>query len=524
VLGAGSTALLAAVGAHIAGASWIAVWLVLVPWLLSLEGVRSLGAAFASGILVAVLFTLAVLGWLAGAISSYTGASSPLATLVLIVSAPLLQPQLVVVAVARTWLRRRGAGRIHVAVLTASLYVGVEWASGKLLGDTLAHGLHPAAAFRQAADVAGAAGLSFAVVLVSEAMVAAIARAAPRDAASRFGRAATPAAFAIALVASLAGYGRWRLAELGSASAGEPITVATVQAGIADYPRLRAELGTHDAVRLILDAHFELSSGAVSGGDVDLLVWPESVYPTTYGAPKSEAGAAFDQEIATFVSGVGTPLVLGTYALVDGAEFNAAVFLGPGDGPATAVATYRKRRLFPFTERVPAILDHAAARELMPWLGTWQPPESAPSVIGVPLRNGDTLRVAPLVCYDAVDPDLSVAAARQGAELLLVLSNDSWFAHGAGPHQHLIVSAFRSVETGLPQVRATNTGISAEIDASGEILASLGTDERGALLATVPTVRGTRPWALVLVPIVGPAMLLVAAAQLLAGLARRPVH
>jgi apolipoprotein N-acyltransferase len=141
-------------------------------------------------------------------------------------------------------------------------------------------------------------------------------------------------------------------------------------------------------------------------------------------------------------------------------------------------------------------------------------------VVDVPLRTGRTLRVAPLVCYDAVDPDLGVEAARQGAELLLVLSNDSWFAHGAGPHQHLIVSAFRSVETGLPQVRATNTGISAEIDATGAILAALGTGERGALLASVPGARGTRPWALVLVPIVGPAMLLVAAALLAGGLLR----
>lgn len=520
-LGAASTALLAGVGGLIGGPSWIAVWLVLVPWLLSLEGVRSLRAALAAGLLASVLFTVAVLGWFAAAISSYTGASVVVAALVLVAVGPLLQPQLVVVAVARTWLRRRGRGRVHVALLTASLYVGSEWASGKLFGDTLAHGLHPAAIFRQAADVAGAAGLSFVVVLVSEAIVAAIVRAAEARAGSRVRRAAAPVAVAIALLGTLAAYGTWRRADLGAARVGEPITIAAVQAGIADYPRLRAELGTYGAVRFILDAHFELSTRAASEADVDLVVWPESVYPTTYGAAKSEAGAGLDEEIARWVSNRGLPLVLGTYAVVEGAEFNAAVFLAPGDGPANAVASYRKRRLFPFTERVPALLDHATVRELLPWLGTWRSPDDAVAVVESPLRGGRRIRLAPLVCYDAVDPDLAAEAARQGAELLLVLSNDSWFAHGAGPHQHLVVSAFRSVETGLPQVRATNTGISAEIDASGEITAALGTGEIGVLLTSVPPARATRPWAVTTVPFVGPVLLALAGALLLAGLVSR---
>lgn len=48
----------------------------------------------------------------------------------------------------------------------------------------------------------------------------------------------------------------------------------------------------------------------------------------------------------------------------------------------------------------------------------------------------------------------------------------AWFDGGEGPHLHLIVSALRSIETRRPQLRATPTGISAAIDASGEIIAS----------------------------------------------------
>lgn len=498
------TALLAALGARIQGSSWGAVWVVLVPWLLALDRLRTTRQALLAGWLGAVLFALAVLGWFAGAIASYTGAPVALAWLIIAACGPLLQPQMVAVALVRFWAQARSVGAVRLGLLSAATYVGSEWVSGKLFGDTLAHGLHASAVLRQAADLGGAAGLSFVVVLVNECVVYALARA-PRSYREEIGLAkrlvGLAAAGSVLLLVAL--YGRERLAALAEP---EPLLeVAAVQAGISDYPRLRAELGTYEAVRLILDAHFELSDRGLDAtpGSVDLIVWPETVYPTTYGAPKSEDGAAFDREIERFVAARGVPLVFGTYVRIGAEDFNAAAFLEPRDGSAVQVASYAKQRLFPFTERAPFWLDHALGRKLLPWLGTWRP-GTGPLVVAAPLRSGRRLRVAPLVCYDAVDPELSIAAATEGAELLLVLSNDSWFAHGAGPHQHLVVSAFRSIETRLPQVRATTTGISAAIDARGEVLASLATGARGALVASLPRGARERPWAVVAGPWVGP--------------------
>jgi apolipoprotein N-acyltransferase len=68
----------------------------------------------------------------------------------------------------------------------------------------------------------------------------------------------------------------------------------------------------------------------------------------------------------------------------------------------------------------------------------------------------------------------------------VTLSNDSWFDVGGGPRLHLVVSAFRSLETRLPQIRVTNTGITAVIDAEGTLLASLAVHERDVLVAAVP--------------------------------------
>jgi apolipoprotein N-acyltransferase len=134
---------------------------------------------------------------------------------------------------------------------------------------------------------------------------------------------------------------------------------------------------------------------------------------------------------------------------------------------------------------VPRWLDSVRLRAWLPWLGSWQP-GSGPQLIRLELRDGRQLPVAPLICYDAVAPDFGIEAVRAGAELLVTLSNDSWFATGEGPHLHLVVSAFRSLETRRPQLRATNTGISAVISATGELLALADVHERAALVASVP--------------------------------------
>jgi apolipoprotein N-acyltransferase len=236
-------------------------------------------------------------------------------------------------------------------------------------------------------------------------------------------------------------------------------------------------------VRLILDAHEALSAQLMTAAHPDVLVWPETVYPTTFGAPKSGDGAAFDSEIAEAVRQFGVPLVFGSYDVGAAEEYNAAFVLEPGGAPAAAAA-YRKAQLFPFTERVPAWLDRPAVRAALPWLGSWQ---AGHGDIVLPLRlaDGRVVRIAPQICYDAVNPGLAIAAARAGAELLVTLSNDSWFAGGGGPRLHLVVSAFRSIETRLWQVRATNTGISAVVSPSGELVEQLGVDARGAFAADV---------------------------------------
>ncbi len=445
----------------------------LVPFLALLDRTRSLRGAVGAAVALSVGFALAVFAWFADALAAYTGMSRAATLGLLVLLAPLLQPQLVVFSVVRFSARAR-VGESRAALAASFAWVFTEWLAPKLLGDTLGHGLHASAWLRQGADLAGPAGLTLALLLANEAALSAL-RARFRGA----------LAF-VAIVAFLSVYGAWRTSDFVDSNARDPLVrAAVIQANLRGYEKLRDALGSFEAVRAILDTHFALSADAISRAEVDLIVWPETIYPTTFGSPKSEAGAVADRAIAAFARSTGLPLVFGAYDREAGAEFNAAIFLDAQTDDRASFATYRKTKLFPLTERVPGWMDSPWLRDALPWLGSWH---AGPGAEVVPLRLGDgrTLRVAPMICYDALAPAHARAAVREGAELLLTLSNDSWFDGGEGPHLHLIVSAFRSIETRTPQIRATPTGISASIDASGEITASMQVGARGALLASVP--------------------------------------
>lgn len=493
-------------------------WVALVPWLTMLDRVRTLGAALLSGILMSAALVLILFRWLPSALQSYGDAPWLVCLAITVLAAPLIEPQFIAFALLRTLARRGRFGDVAgFAPLAGALaYSGADWAMPKLFADTLGHPLYGSNLLRQGADVAGAHGLTFVLVLANESVLALVraARAGER------GRGLlAPLACLVALVVLPLSYGAFRLHQLAGDGGEPPLTAALVQANLSHYDRMAAEIGTYDTVRLILDEHFEHSRRVLRRGDIDLLLWPETVYPTTFGSPKSADGAAFDAEIEAFAARSGVPLVLGAYDIEDGREFNAAFFLEPGVGQARIGDTYRKTWLFPFTERVPAWLDRPFVREWLPWLGTWTP-GPGPKAVTVSLAGGRRIRVAPSICYDALDPAHALAAVRDGAEVIVTLSNDSWFDWGNAPELILVLSAFRSIETRRPQLRVTNTGTSAVITPTGEITGRLDMHQRGVLVGSVSPARGSSPM-LVLGDWFGPTALLLAALALLASRRRR---
>ncbi len=461
------------------GSFWPLGFVMLLPWLLTLNRARSALGAFARGWLMSVALVLAVFAWFATAVGSFTGLGTPLAMLLLCAAAPLLQPQVLAFALVRHWVGQHH-GPLLRALAGGCAWVGCEWLFPKLLGDTLGHGLADAETLRQVADLGGAAGISLLLILVNEALVLAQAR-------WRAGARALlpPLLFAASVPLLMAGYGWLRVSALQSIAAEQFVSlrIGMIQASIVDYERMRREMGAFAVVRQVLDTHFALTRAAIEHHQVDALLWSETVYPTTFGHPRSADGAALDREILDFVSAAGVPLVFGTYDLDDAGEYNAAAFVEPHTG---LLGYYRKTYPFPLTEQVPAWLDGPTLRGWLPWIGNWQAGSGA-RVFPLRTADGRQLQVLPLICLDDVSPQLAIDGARLGAQAIIGLSNDAWFsANPDGARLHLAVAAFRSIETRLPQLRVTSNGLSAFIDPSGSVLARTAMGDRAVLAGEVP--------------------------------------
>jgi apolipoprotein N-acyltransferase len=259
--------------------------------------------------------------------------------------------------------------------------------------------------------------------------------------------------------------------------------------------------------RLPIAAHYRQLSAPHWG--VDLIVWPEAAL-TLFEHQAAELLAALDEQGRAS----GTGLVLGIPALEvrPGDEIvfqNAALALGAAKG------RYVKRRLVPFGEYVPL---ETLLRGLITFFdlpmshaepGAWQQP---------PFRLGEG-SASMAICYEIVYPELS----RADVNLLLTISNDTWFGHSIGPRQHLAIARMRALENGRWLLRATNNGVTAIVDPRGQVTARLPQFEAGVLTGGFRLMSGRTPfnrlgdWPLHLLLVVAAAVLLVRRARPAAG-------
>lgn len=413
-------------------------------------------------------YTVAMFTWFGAAVGSYTQIGPVAGGSILVLAAPLFQPQIMAFALVRQWVgRRHGPGMRAFA--GAAAWVACEWLFPKLLGDTLGHGLYPSEILRQGADLGGASGLTVLLLWVNEGVCVAISRR------TQGVRSTIQPLIIAALFPLLLGIYGYSVLSTQQAVGGNSIRVGMVQANLSNYEEQRNRSGAHAVVREVLDTHFSMSYEAVVRQHADAVLWSETIYPTTFGSPKSEVGGELDQEILDIVKSAGVPFVFGTYDTHVHGEYNAAAFVTPDGG---LLGFYHKTRLFLFTEYVPEWLDGPNIRRWFPWTGHWQKGEGA-RVFPLHLADGREIPVLPLICLDDVDTGLAIDGARMGAQAILTMSNDAWFTdHPQGAALHQAVAAFRSIETRLPQFRVTTNGYSSAIDATGRAVVGSNMGER----------------------------------------------
>ena len=215
----------------------------------------------------------------------------------------------------------------------------------------------------------------------------------------------------------------------------------------------------------------------------DLIIWPEAAI-TLYGHEASSLLNAWAQRGAAS----GTALVLGMpwlEAPADGVQGfqNAALALGDGQG------RYFKRRLVPFGDYVPfagllrGLIDFFDLPMSHAVPGPWRQP---------PLQVGAEAAAA-AICYEIAYADLTRTTAAE-ADLLINITNDTWFGSSIGPLQHFQIARARALENGRWLLRTASNGITAIVNHQGQVQAQLPQFQQGVLTGTYRIMAGRTPY------------------------------
>jgi apolipoprotein N-acyltransferase len=458
-------------------------WVALVPWLVhigSLEGPRKAREAALQGLWLGSLVTLGGFFWVAYVIQQFGGLPWTVAILMLLLFSLIGQPQwLVFGPIARSTFRsalREGRIRALISLTWLALaYTALDWAVPKLFRDTFGHHMAAHENLRMNARWAGAYGLTFLAAFTNFALSQLVLLLRERREPSAWpavSRAVPTLATAGVLVAGFWFYGnstrKWVIEKIDQA---ESIQLAVIQANIGDLEKVLARQGVRSARQQVLETFISMSDEALNATSPRpaAIVWPETAFPSSFRKPRTADELELDQTVETFAKTRRIPLFFGGYDEDLGfprKDYNSFFFLGKNAGPDD-LQVYHKTRLLLFGEELPFSDVFPALRRWFPQVGNFgrgRGPEP------YTLPTTPAVRAAPAICYDVLFADDFAKAKREGSQMILNVTNDSWFGPYAEPQLHLGLSTFRSIETGIPMLRATNTGISAVIDAAGRIL------------------------------------------------------
>jgi apolipoprotein N-acyltransferase len=252
---------------------------------------------------------------------------------------------------------------------------------------------------------------------------------------------------------------------------GDPVRVALLQGNIDQNLKWNAK------TREFIMHRYEILSAQAR--NVDTIIWPEASLPVPL-----PAGAPLLEKLKTELENHHQNALIGLVVeQPDGRFYNGIEAIGPN-----AEGVYYKRHLVPFGEFVPfeKMLRGLVGFFDLPMSYGLPGPAHQEALIAGPLR------FAALICYEIVYPSLTLHSL-DDTNILLTISNDSWFGQSIGPHQHFQMARMRALELGRYLIRSTNSGITAITDQKGHVIAQAPQFVATTLIGEVFAVEGKTP-------------------------------
>ena len=431
---------------------WFLAWLALAPLMLLLAQPVKAGRAFALGWVWGIIFFYGSCWWLTYPIIHYGHISAWLAYPLLLLPVVLVAvfPALFCVFVSQL-IDRFGSAALLAAPL---IWVALEWIRYSVTGQVwnalgYSQAFHPL--LIQTARWGGVYAVSFLLVLANSAIVLILMRRVK---------------LALALIITTAFF-IWQAMSgtrpLPPIKSYEPSGAVA----IAIQPNVPMEMADElNEMKSLLDRHLSLSTASVkeldSGVAIDasaptlprLVIWPESPMNFSYSSD-----AELRKVLAGFARTNRASVLLNSLEPArNGGSHNSAILVNE---EGRIVAQYDKIRLMPFGEYVPLPRWLPGASSVRGIVGDFTPGSS------YTLMPLGAFRVGVFICIEAAHPAVARTFTKDGAAVLINISNDGYLGPTPVMRQHLSNAIFRAVENNRPLVRVTNSGISAYIDANG---------------------------------------------------------
>jgi apolipoprotein N-acyltransferase len=236
------------------------------------------------------------------------------------------------------------------------------------------------------------------------------------------------------------------------------VTVRLVQPNIPQKDKWNSEDFFNN-----LQQHIDLSMIPSDLQKPEIIIWPESAVPTFINDEYiSKVLSNFLQPEQILISGAinqdFTETKSRQYVSMHGIDYTGRV-----------IFDYNKIHLVPFGEYVP-LKSILGIKKFTHGIADYTKGDKNQRIVV------NKLKIKPLICYEAIFPDLARVSNSQ-VDMIINISNDSWYGDSPGPYQHFFMTRIRAVENGVPLLRAANSGISAIIDPLGRVIkaSALGT-------------------------------------------------
>ena len=421
-------------------------WIAFVPLFLAVDRAVNLRQAVFYGWLMGLAAHLIGFHWLTYTISFFGGFPFVVSVVIFVLYAALQGIQMALFA-----LLVRAVGFGPLMVFPALFWVPCEFLFPLLFPWYIANSQVSLLWLIQTADLVGPYGTSFIVMWFGAALYHALsASAEPRK---KF----LPLAYACLAILVALVYGFQRLQSVGEEMAGAgKLSVGAVQGNVDIDMKWNPLLAQKN-----LAQHRQLTGEL---GAVPLIIWPESaveaLIPEDLPALPVDVMPVFKAERAYFI--FGTKSFRGKPGQSDFKAFNTAFF---SDAQGRILAHYHKQVLLAFGEYLP-FAKFLSWIPAMPFADGFTP---GPGPVAFHLPR--SVRVAPLICYEDLMPDLARKFVNDSrANVLVNLTNDAWYGKSVGPWQHLRLAQSRAIETRRSLLRVTNTGVTSLVNAKGEVV------------------------------------------------------